>query len=71
MALASGLTVTAAFTRTARPHKGGATRPAARCETGGNRTTDSTAKEGHTMNADIWLELLIIVLRIVSAGLAG
>jgi hypothetical protein len=31
----------------------------------------SHAKEGHTMNADIWLELLIIVLRIVSAGLAG
>jgi hypothetical protein len=29
------------------------------------------AKEGHPMNADIWLELLIIVLRIVSAGLAG
>jgi hypothetical protein len=28
------------------------------------------AKEG-TMNAEIWIELLIIVLRIVSAGLAG
>jgi hypothetical protein len=30
----------------------------------------SHAKEG-TMNAGIWIELLIIVLRIVSAGLAG
>jgi hypothetical protein len=29
------------------------------------------AKEGHAMNADFWLELLILALRIVSAGLAG
>jgi len=28
------------------------------------------AKEGHTMNTQFWLELLIIALRIVSAGLA-
>lgn len=30
-------------------NKGGATRPADSCETGGNRTQDSTAKEGHAM----------------------
>jgi len=29
-----------------------------------------TAKEGHTMNTQFWLELLIVVLRIVSAGLS-
>jgi hypothetical protein len=29
------------------------------------------AKEGHTMTNQFWLELLIIALRIVSAGLAG
>jgi hypothetical protein len=28
------------------------------------------AKEGHTMNTQFWLELLILALRIVSAGLA-
>jgi len=32
---------------------------------------DSTAKEGHTMTTQFWLELLIIALRIVSAGMAG
>ena len=46
---------------------GGATRPADRCETGGNLFD---AKEG-TMNADFWIELLILALRIVSAGLAS
>jgi len=30
----------------------------------------SHAKEG-TMTADFWLELLILALRIVSAGMAG
>lgn len=29
--------------------QGGATRPADSCETGGNRTQDSQAKEGHAM----------------------
>jgi len=28
------------------------------------------AKEGRTMNTQFWLELLIVVLRIVSAGLS-
>jgi hypothetical protein len=37
----------------------------------GRRAQDSTAKEGHTMTTQFWLELLIIALRIVSAGMAG
>jgi hypothetical protein len=37
----------------------------------GRRAQDSTAKEGHEMNTQFWLELLILALRIVSAGLAG
>jgi len=49
---------------------GGATRPADSRETGGTFGF-FTAKEGQTMNADVWIELLIIVLRIVAAGMAG
>jgi hypothetical protein len=30
----------------------------------------STAKEG-TMNAEIWIELAIVLLRILAAGLSG
>jgi hypothetical protein len=37
----------------------------------GRRAQDSTAKEGYTMDTQFWLELLILALRIVSAGLAG
>jgi hypothetical protein len=48
---------------------GGATRPADSRETGGTFGF-FTAKEG-TMNAGIWIELVIIVFRIIAAGLAG
>jgi len=46
---------------------GGATRPADSRETGGTFGF-FTAKEG-TMNADFWLELAVILLRIFAAGL--
>jgi hypothetical protein len=36
--------------RLATPNTGGATRPADSCETGGNRSQDLTAKEGHVMH---------------------
>jgi hypothetical protein len=48
---------------------GGATRPADSRETGGTFGF-FTAKEG-TMNADIWIELAIVLLRILAVGLSG
>jgi len=34
-------------------------------------SSSSNAKEGHAMNADFWIEILILALRIVSAGIAS
>ena len=43
--------------------QGGATRPADSCETGGNRSQDSQAKEGHVMkrNWNAALQSLVLV----------
>lgn len=30
-----------------------------------------TAKEGHTMNVELWIQLIAVVLRIFAAGMAG
>ena len=46
---------------------GGGTRPADSCEAG----NILYAKEGTTMNADLWLEFLVIALRLVAAMLEG
>ncbi len=48
---------------------GGATRPADRGKTGGTFGFFTT-KEG-TMNPTVWLELAIVILRILAAGCAG
>jgi len=47
---------------------GGATRPADRGETGGDSLPK--AKEGQHMSTDLWLELVVVILKIVAAGLA-
>ncbi len=46
--------------------QGGATRPADRCKTGGNRTQDSLAKEGHDMSRHY--NAAIIALSLVRIG---
>jgi hypothetical protein len=50
---------------------GGTTRPADSRETGGTFWTDTTSARRPTMNADFWIEIAIILLRILAAGIAG
>jgi hypothetical protein len=50
---------------------GGATRPADSSKTGGIFGF-FTAKEGQTMNnPTFWIELVIVILRVFAAGMAG
>lgn len=53
-----------------RPHMVGPPGPASSSEAGGTFGF-FTAKEGTTMNADFWIELAVILLRILAAGLRG